>query len=216
MNGQDPAPVLVISAPSGVGKTSLIRRLMKDNPWISVAISHTTRSPRATEINGREYHFVTGDEFDRLREFGAFIETAEVFGHSYGVTWQALKQARIEGELVIIEIDWQGARSVDVAGIRNKSVFILPPSKEAQERRLKSRAEDSQEVMRERLRQTHDDCTHYYEFDYQILNDDFDVAASYLQQICVATRDNKVLSSLPDVKNKAEELIFNLARSINQ
>ena len=205
---------MVVSAPSGVGKTSLISRVIADDSSVSVAISHTTRPPRSSEINKQHYHFVSNQAFDELNRAGGFVETAKVFGFYYGVSWDALEVARRTSKLVILEIDWQGARSIRVRGIPCRSVFILPPTKEAQMDRLMKRDQDSSDVIRRRLRQTHDDCRHYSEFDYQIINDDFDRALLQLKAICSATK-RREKTELPNVSSIAERLIFDLKQSLN-
>ena len=207
-------PVLIVSAPSGVGKTSLINRLISDDPAISVAVSHTTRPRRSREQDGVHYHFVSEEKFNQLRCQDGFVETAEVFGYFYGVSWDALARARKNSELVVLEIDWQGAHSVRVRGISCQSVFIFPPSKEAQIERLTSRDQDTEDVIARRLKQTHDDCMHYHEFDYQIINDDFDRALSELRQVSEATRNNEK-TTLPDVSSIADKLIYDLSQSLH-
>ena len=207
-------PVLIVSAPSGVGKTSLINRLISNDASISVAVSHTTRPPRPSEQDGVHYHFVKDDEFNQLRTKDGFVETAEVFGYFYGVSWGALERARKNSELVVLEIDWQGARSVRERGISSQSVFIFPPSKDAQVERLTTRDQDTEDVIARRLKQTHDDCKHYKEFDYQIINDDFDRALSQLRQVSEATRNNEK-TTLPDVSSVADKLIYDLSQSLD-
>ena len=206
-------PVLVVTAPSGVGKTSLISRLIDEDPSVAVAISHTTRQPRGDEENGEQYHFVTDATFRCLQSEDYFIETANVFGFSYGVSWDALTQAQRGSELAILEIDWQGARSVKERGLPVHSVFILPPSRDAQISRLRKRDQDAEEVMQRRIRQTYLDCTHYKDFDFQIVNENFDEALSHLQNICLAVRNNETIR-LPDVTPIAEELLHDLKRSV--
>lgn len=212
--GSENGAILIVSAPSGVGKTSLINGLISNDPTISVAVSHTTRPPRSTEKDGVHYHFVQEDEFNELRDQDGFVETAEVFGYFYGVSWAALERARQLSELVVLEIDWQGAQSVRTRGISSQSVFIFPPSKDAQIKRLKTRDQDTEDVIARRLKQTHDDCKHYEEFDYQIINDDFDRALSQLRQVSEATRNNEK-TTLPDVSAIADKLIYDLSQSLD-
>lgn len=202
-------PVLVVSAPSGVGKTSLISKLVEEDPSIGVAVSHTTRPPRESERDGQHYHFVSQSKFSTLRENEAFVETAEIFGYLYGVSWCALDHARRHSELVILEVDWQGSRSIRARKIPSRSVFILPPTRQDQISRLRGRDQDSDEVIQRRIRQAYDDCKHYTEFNYQIVNDDFDTALSLLRRICDGTRKKRKVD-LPDVKPVADRLLIDL------
>jgi guanylate kinase len=168
-----PAQLFVISAPSGAGKTSLVKALLERLPGLAVSTSHTTRKPRPTEQNGREYFFINNEEFDRLVAEGAFLEHARVFDNQYGTSQHQLKDKLAAGKDVILEIDWQGARQVRAAIPACRSIFILPPSQAALRQRLTGRQTDSAEVIERRLADAVTDMSHYAEFDYVVVNDDF-------------------------------------------
>jgi guanylate kinase len=165
--------LFVISAPSGAGKTSLVRALMQRMPELSFSISYTTRQQRATERNGRDYFFVEKAEFQRMIAAGEFLEYAQVFDNHYGTSRAQVEQHLIKGENVLLEIDWQGAQQIRRAMPDHKSIFILPPTREALELRLRSRQTDAPEVIARRLRDSIADMSHWKEFDYVVVNDDF-------------------------------------------
>jgi guanylate kinase len=175
--------LFVIAAPSGAGKTSLVKAVLDRDPSLRVSISHTTRKQRPTEIPGRDYNFVPVDEFRRLRDAGEFLEHAQVFDNFYGTGRAQVEALRNAGHDVILEIDWQGARQVRKAQPDCQTVFILPPSRRELEARLRNRKTDSEEVIARRLRDSIADMTHYDEFDRVIVNDDFEKAVSELLQI---------------------------------
>ncbi|HEY7929922.1 MAG TPA: guanylate kinase [Steroidobacteraceae bacterium] len=175
--------LFVISAPSGAGKTSLVRALLGRRANLVVSVSHTTRPPRPHELEGRDYHFVSVQRFEELVAAGAFLEHARVFDNYYG-TGAAQVRARLDaGTDVILEIDWQGARQVRSAMPACVSVFILPPSREALQQRLHERRTDSAEVIERRLRDAVADMQHYREFDFVVVNDRFEQAAAELESI---------------------------------
>jgi len=175
--------LFVLSAPSGAGKTSLVRALLAADPALAVSVSHTTRAPRPNECNGREYHFTTADDFAELVLAGGFLEHAQVFDNHYGTGREQLEAQLAAGHDVILEIDWQGARQVRHARRGTETVFILPPSRAALRERLHTRATDSAEVIARRLAEAQGDMAHWHEFDYVVVNDNFDLALSQLQQI---------------------------------
>ena len=189
-----PAPssarLFVISAPSGAGKTSLVKALRERLPDLRVSTSHTTRPPRATELAGREYYFVTNEEFDGLVAAGAFLEHARVFDNQYGTGLQQLKDKLAEGRAVLLEIDWQGARQVRRALPDCRTIFILPPSREALRQRLNGRGTDSAAVIERRLADAVTDMGHYGEFDYVVVNDEFAPAVDQLVQIVSGTGES--------------------------
>ena len=175
--------LFVLSAPSGAGKTSLVRALLAADPTLAVSVSHTTRAPRPNERNGREYHFTTAADFADLVLAGGFLEHAQVFDNHYGTGREQLEAQLAAGHDVILEIDWQGARQVRHARPGTQTVFILPPSLAALRERLHTRATDSTEVIARRLADAQSDMAHWHEFDYVVVNDDFSVALAQLQQI---------------------------------
>ena len=175
--------LFVIAAPSGAGKTSLVKALLERRPELHVSISHTTRPMRPTEVAGREYYFVTKDQFLELRAKDAFLESAQVFDNYYGTSREPVEQQLIQGRNVILEIDWQGARLVRKAMPECSSIFILPPSRAALEERLRNRKTDSPEVIARRLRDSIGDMSHWNEFDYVVVNNDFERAATDLARI---------------------------------
>ena len=178
----------IISAPSGAGKTSLITKLLEGLDDAEMAVSHTTRAKRDGEVDGKHYHFVTADQF--LAGIGSdeFLEHAHVFSHHYGTSKKAVEDITSKGIDVILEIDWQGAQQVRKLMPEAKSIFILPPSKTELENRLRGRGTDSDEVIDSRLAQSCADMTHYDEFDYVVINDNFDKAMSSLESIFQANR----------------------------
>ena len=178
----------IISAPSGAGKTSLISELIKQNKGIAVAVSHTTRPARPGEEDGKHYHFTALDDFKKMIADNHFLEYAEVFGNFYGTSNQAIDKQLQSDTDVILEIDWQGAQQVRKLRPDAISIFILPPSVEALEQRLCGRKQDSQEIIKTRLKQSCDDMCHYDEFDYIVINDNFDNAVEDLASIFKCNR----------------------------
>lgn len=178
----------IFSAPSGAGKTSLVEALLKSTTGIAVSVSHTTRAMRPGEEDGVHYHFIDTAEFEKMVEAGAFLEDAKVFDNYYGTSQQAVEEQLCKGEDVILEIDWQGAQQVRKLMPYAISVFILPPSRGALEQRLNARGQDSAEIIARRMLDATSDMAHYVEFDYLIINDDFDEAAQQLRSIVLAQR----------------------------
>jgi len=175
--------LFVIAAPSGAGKTSLVKAVLDRDPSLRVSVSHTTRKQRPTEVPGRDYNFVTVAEFQRLIDAGEFLEHAQVFDNFYGTGRAQVEALRNAGHDVILEIDWQGARQVRAAQADCKTVFILPPSRRELETRLRNRKTDSNEVIERRLRDSIADMSHFAEFDSVVVNDDFEAAVDQLLQI---------------------------------
>lgn len=175
--------LFVLAAPSGAGKTSLVRALLERKPGLCMSVSHTTRPQRATETDGREYHFVTIAQFERMVAEGAFLEHAQVFGNYYGTARAPVEARLAAGGDVVLEIDWQGARQVRRAMPGCESIFVLPPSRPALEQRLRGRATDSAEVIARRLREAVGDMTHWNEFDYVVVNDQFEQAVEDLVHV---------------------------------
>ena len=175
--------LFVIAAPSGAGKTSLVKAVRERDPALRFSISHTTRKQRPTEVPGRDYHFITVEEFKRLRDAREFLEHAQVFDNFYGTGRAQVETMRAAGEDVILEIDWQGAQQVRAAAPDCISIFILPPSRAELEARLRNRKTDSEEVIARRLRDSMADMSHYAEFDRVIVNQDFETAVRQLLEI---------------------------------
>jgi guanylate kinase len=175
--------LFVVAAPSGAGKTSLVKALLERRPELRLSISHTTRKMRPTEQAGREYYFVSVDEFRERIGRGEFLEHAQVFDNYYGTGRAPVEEQLARGRDVILEIDWQGARQVRSALPECVSIFILPPSRRALEERLRNRRTDSNEVIERRLRDAVGDMSHWEEFDYVVVNDDFERAVTDLSRI---------------------------------
>lgn len=180
--------LFVITAPSGAGKTSLIDALTRADPTLKLSISYTTRAPRPGEKNGVDYHFVDDATFLAMRSRGDFLESAEVHGHRYGTSRRIITEALARGEDMLLEIDWQGARQVRRIYADCVGIFILPPSVEELEKRMRSRAQDSEEVIRRRLANAREELAHAAEFEYRIINKDFDSARQELARVIAVER----------------------------
>jgi len=185
--------LFVISAPSGAGKTTLVRRLVECHPELRFSVSYTTRPQRTGERDGIDYHFVDDAEFVRMREAGEFLEHASVFGNSYGTSRRQVEALLDAGHDVLLEIDWQGARQVRANLPGSVTVFVVPPSLEELERRLRGRATDTDAVIARRLGEAMDDIGHWAEFDHVIINDDLDAAVRALEG--VLTGDGRCTAS---------------------
>jgi guanylate kinase len=185
--------LFVISAPSGAGKTSLVKALLERNPALTVSVSHTTRAPRTHEVAGREYWFVTPEEFQERLARGEFLEFARVFDNFYGTGRASVEAVLAAGRDVILEIDWQGARQVRKSAPGCTTIFILPPSRAVLEQRLRDRQTDSDAVIARRLQEAVGDMSHYGEFGYVVVNDDFDTACDQLQ--CILAGKGQGLTS---------------------
>ncbi|MEM1433380.1 MAG: guanylate kinase [Pseudomonadota bacterium] len=181
--------LIVVSAPSGAGKTSLVRAALERNPALKVSVSHTTRPMRPGETDGINYHFVDRPAFEALIKADGFVEHAEVFGHCYGTSRAALAAALEAGTDVLLEIDWQGAEQVrGTFGPQQISLFIMPPSISALESRLRSRGQDDDRIIEQRMQKARSEMSHYGAYDYLIVNDDFDIAVTDLEAIIHAER----------------------------
>ncbi len=178
----------IVSAPSGAGKTSLVKALLERVAGISVSVSHTTRAPRPGERDGEDYHFVDHARFEALVAAGEFLEHAKVFDNSYGTARATLVERLEAGEDVILEIDWQGARQVHAAFPEAVKVFILPPSRAALEQRLRARGQDSEAVIARRMAEAVSEMRHFDEYHYLIFNDDFATALGQLEALFRAGR----------------------------
>ncbi len=186
--------LFVIAAPSGAGKTTLVHALTRKQPELRFSISYTTRKKRRTEADGVDYLFVDEPEFFKLREEGALLESAEVFDNYYGTSRKQVEQHLSEGHSVILEIDWQGARQVRESMPECVTIFVMPPSVEELERRLRNRRTDSDEVIARRLRDALSAMWHWDEFDYVIINDDLDEAVADIEAVLTGTGGSSATS----------------------
>ncbi len=182
--------LLIISSPSGAGKSTLSRRLMRWDPTIRFSVSATTRPPRPGEIDGKDYYFVSREEFERMVEHDEMLEHAEVFGNLYGTPRAPVEQAMGEGRDTLFDIDWQGGQQIRNSALGGDvvSIFILPPSMAELERRLRARGQDSDEVIARRMARSDAEISHWAEYDYVIVNDDLDRAEQTLRGIVSAER----------------------------
>lgn len=178
----------IVSAPSGAGKTSLVKALLAADPQVQLSVSHTTRAPRPGEVDGRDYHFVSQETFEEMLGRGEFLESAEVHGNRYGTSQAWIARQMQTGRDILLEIDWQGAAQVRRLIPRAVGIFILPPSLEALHSRLRNRGQDSAEVISRRLQAAREEISHVGEFDYVIINNDFDEAVRDLISIVRAER----------------------------
>lgn len=178
----------IIAAPSGGGKSSLVKALLESTPNLQVSVSYTTRPMRPREQQGVDYHFVDQARFDALRDSGVFLEHAEVFGHCYGTSRAWVMERLQQGIDVILEIDWQGKRQIAQSFPEAVSIFVLPPSRAVLEQRLRARGQDDDEVIARRMQAATNEISHWNEFDYLVLNDDFQTAVADMQAIFRARR----------------------------
>lgn len=183
-----PGNLFIICAPSGAGKTSLVRALLDINPDIDLSVSYTTRAPRSGEQDGRDYHFVDRETFHAMAKRGEFLESAEVYGNLYGTSQTWISQENSRGRDILLEIDWQGAAQVRHLFPDCISIFILPPSLEALEQRLRGRGKDDDDVIARRMAAVSMDVSHVAEFDYVIINRDLDVALRELNAVVISAR----------------------------
>jgi len=175
--------LIVLSAPSGAGKTTLVRALMERDPRLCFSVSYTTRPRRPGEVHGRDYFFIDEKEFFRMRDRGAFLEHARVFGNWYGTAREHVCDLIDSGKRALLEIDWQGARQVRAGMPGCRSIFILPPSLAELERRLRNRCTDAEDVIAHRLGEAVDDIAHWDEFEFVVINDDLERAIATMQAI---------------------------------
>jgi guanylate kinase len=185
--------MLVLSSPSGAGKTTLSRRLLQSDPSITLSVSATTRKPRLNEIDGQDYHFIDAPEFERRAKNGDFLEHANVFGNHYGTPRNAVMAELEGGKDVLFDIDWQGTQQLrQQARDDVVSVFVLPPSHDELERRLRARAQDAEDVVQKRMAKAADEISHWAEYDYIIINDDVTRAQTQLETILAAERLKRI------------------------
>lgn len=199
--------LFVISAPSGAGKTTLVRRLMERHPALRFSISFTTRPPRPGEQDGRDYFFVAAGRFADMVSGGEFLEHASVFGHSYGTSRSQVEATLATGASILLEIDWQGAQQVRRNAPHCRSIFIFPPSVAELERRLRGRGTDPEDVIRRRLASSVADLSHWDEFDYLVVNDDLEAALQALESIIVDDDGADLRTTEPAVRERAAALL---------
>jgi guanylate kinase len=184
--------MLVLSSPSGAGKTTLSRRLLQTDPDIVMSVSATTRAPRPNEVDGQDYFFVSREKFDAMVKAGEFLEHATVFDNKYGTPRAPVMAALEAGKDVLFDIDWQGTQQLKMQAREDlASVFVVPPSKSELERRLRIRAQDSEDVVRARMAKANDELSHWAEYDYLLLNDDIQHAQGTLEEILRVERSRR-------------------------
>ena len=198
--------LFVIAAPSGTGKTSLVKALMQRQPTLKFSVSYTTRKPRPAEIDGQDYHFVSKETFQRMIAAGEFLEHAQVFDNFYGTGVQLVTDALERGQDLLLEIDWQGAQQVRKRLPECRSIFILPPSRAALEQRLRARSTDTDSVIERRLRDSVTELSHWKEFDHIVVNDQFEHALAHLTAI-VEGRTASSSPATPDITALAAALL---------
>jgi len=183
-----PGNLFIISAPSGAGKTSLVQALLNINPQIDMSVSYTTREPRLGERDGKDYHFVSRETFVAMSERGEFLESAEIYGNLYGTSQTWISHEITRGRDILLEIDWQGAAQIRRMFPECVSVFILPPSKQALEERLKKRGKDNDAVIAKRMAAVQQEVAHIAEFDYVIINDNLNEALRELNAVVLSAK----------------------------
>jgi guanylate kinase len=204
--GEERGRLVVLAAPSGAGKTTLVHALLERIPEISFSVSYTTRPRRATETEGKDYFFVDDATFEAMVDQDAFLEHATVFDYSYGTSRAVVEDMLADGKTVLLEIDWQGARQVMGKVEDAISVFIMPPSCAELEQRLRGRATDSEETIARRLRDARGDMTHWEEFSYVVFNDELDEAADALARIA-AGGGSDLSTTVPTVRARAAQIL---------
>ena len=201
-NKEGRGSLFIIAAPSGGGKTSLVNALLRQDPRLTISVSHTTRAPRPGEIDGEHYHFVSKDDYQKMVENGEFMEHAVVFDHLYGTSQRSVtSQLKLDRD-VILEIDWQGARQIKSVFPACCGIFIIPPSLETLRKRLTGRGQDSQKTIQRRMRDARAEISHWNEFDFLVVNDNFDAA---LQELIMIIDDFRVGRS--HAKNKIYQIL---------
>lgn len=201
--------LFIVAAPSGAGKSTLVNAVLADDPNLTLSVSFTTRAPRPGEVDGREYHFVDLPAFQSMQKRGDFLECAEVHGNHYGTSQKWIADTRATGRDILLEIDWQGAQQVRGLFPEAVEIFILPPSMAELERRLRSRGKDSEDSIRQRLHNAREEIAHVREFDYVIINKDFEHARGDLAAVirAVRLRAGDVLASLGKAGAPMSELL---------
>jgi len=205
--------LVILSSPSGAGKTSIARALVEGNENFLFSVSATTRKSRPGELNGREYHFLTVDEFRQKINDGQFLEHAKVFGNLYGTPLQAVRDSISQGKDLIFDVDWQGGKQIRTSSLSKFviSIFILPPSIKELHERLMKRAQDSSDIVKDRMRKSIDEIMHWKEYDYVIVNRDFDKTLNEVKSIIVSeklrrVRNNKLEKFVETLTDEFEDL----------
>jgi guanylate kinase len=198
--------LFVLSAPSGAGKTTLAKRVLEVHPNLRVATSYTTRERRSGEIKDVDYFFLDHEEFETMLEADEFLENAEVFGNFYGTGRRQVEDLRATGHDVLLEIDWQGAQQVRARQPDCITIFIVPPSIEDLERRLRGRETDTEDVIRRRMSEAVDDISHWKEFDHVVINDDLETATATLGDVMTRGRTD-TLTTNPDLEQRIDRLV---------
>ena len=205
--------LVILSSPSGAGKTSIARALVKGNKSFLFSVSATTRKSRPGEVNGREYHFLTVDQFRQKINDGQFLEHAKVFGNLYGTPLQTVRDSISQGQNVIFDVDWQGGKQIRSSSLRESviSIFILPPSIKELHERLMNRAQDSSETVKDRMRKSIDEIMHWKEYDYVIVNRDFDKTLREVESIIISeklkhSRNNELDKFVETLTKEFEDL----------
>lgn len=192
--------LFILSSPSGAGKTTITRALLERDPHLTISVSVTTRAPRPGEVNGKDYHFISKNQFDHMVENNMLLEHAKVFGNYYGTPLAPVEDALANSQDIIFDIDWQGTQQLKQKLVNDLvTVFILPPSKVELERRLRSRQQDNEDIIRERMRKASDEISHYSEYDYIVVNTDLERSIRSAQAILDAERcKRRRITELPD------------------
>ncbi|MFP6829631.1 MAG: guanylate kinase [Gammaproteobacteria bacterium] len=206
MAGIEPGRLIVLAAPSGAGKTTLVHKLLEREARLKFSISYTTRPKREKEVHGEDYLFVSEGKFRAMRDHDAFLESAEVFDHWYGTSEAYVQSLIDDGRSVLLEIDWQGAQQVRERRPDAVCVFIMPPSRDELERRLRGRKTDAEEVIVRRLRDALSDMTHWNEFDYVVINDNLDKAADELAAI-VSSEGTENRADSAEIRAQVERIM---------
>jgi guanylate kinase len=206
MSERSRGKLVVIAAPSGAGKTTLVHALLERDPTLSFSVSYTTRPRRPAEVDGEDYFFVNEATFETMRERGEFLESACVFDHWYGTSRTYIDRMRAEGQTVLLEIDWQGARQIRANDAEAISIFVLPPSRSELERRLRGRGTDAAGVVARRLADAVDDMGHWREFDYVVVNEDLAAATDALVAILRGQGD-RYLTVAPETVTRVETVL---------
>ena len=206
MSAHKRGSLIVVSAPSGAGKTTLVHELIRRRPWIRFSVSYTTRNPRQSEVHGKDYFFVGEEKFNSMLSEDAFLESARVFDHWYGTSRAHVDRLLEQGETVLLEIDWQGAGQVRARASDAIRIFILPPSRKELERRLRGRGTDSDESINRRLRDATTDMVHWDEFDYVLISEDLETSIKEFEAI-LDDRGSANLTTSLKIQRKVEDIL---------